>query len=521
MASSYSLDELTYFREAALKICSSLDIKVVLSSCLEFLVDIMPVYGISVHQYIESRNAFQVLAIAGPEGAENVDLTFNLPAQLENFAKWPEESNIKIISDFVNDPVAHRLIEISYPYFKERDLSVIAMRLDLEQYHRIADLCIYARGKGQYKQEHSRLFSMLNEPFAISVANFLSHRQLEITKEKLAENNQYLKEEVLDLTGGEIIGGSSGLRIVIDTVEQIAPLDTPVFLTGETGVGKEVVANVIQQHSKRSEGPFIKVNCGAIPESILDSELFGHEKGAFTGAIDKRSGRFELANGGTIFLDEIGEMPLSAQVRLLRVLQDGIFERVGGVAPVVTDVRIIAATHRDIEQMVKDGQFREDLYFRLNVFPVNIPPLRDRPQDIPLLTEYFVKKKCQKMNRPIIEEIDSDSMKNLMNYHWPGNVRELENAVERSLIIHKSGPLNIADLSTSKKATPRSVVPDTSEIHSLDEITTQHIQKAMKATDGRIQGPNGAAELLKINPNTLRKRMTKLRIPFGRQAKYD
>lgn len=518
MISSYSPDELAYFREAALKICSSLDIKVVLSSCLEFLADIMPVYGISIHQYIESKNAFQVLAIAGPGGAENVDLTFNLPTQLLNFAKWPEASNIKIVSDYSDDPVGQRLIEIAYPYFKERDLSFVAMRLDLEHYRRIADVCIYAKGKKQYNPEHSRLFRMLNEPFAISVANFLSHRQLEIAKEKLAENNQYLREEVLDLTGGEIIGGSSGLRAVIDTVEQIAPLDTPVFLTGETGVGKEVVANVIQHHSRRREKPFIKVNCGAIPESILDSELFGHEKGAFTGAVNLRSGRFELANGGTIFLDEIGEMPLSAQVRLLRVLQDGIFERVGGAAPVATDVRVIAATHRDIEQMVKDGQFREDLYFRLNVFPINIPPLRERHQDIPLLIEYFVKKKCLKMNRPMIDRIDLKSMESLTNHHWPGNVRELENIVERSLIIHKSGPLVFPELTADKRATPRSFVGEMALTNSLDEVMTRHIQKVMAATDGRIQGPNGAADLLKINPNTLRKRMTKLGIPFGRKA---
>jgi transcriptional regulator with GAF, ATPase, and Fis domain len=480
----------------------------------------LPAFGISVHQYLEDANAFQMLAIAWPNGVENVDLTFNLPPQLEDFAKWQATSNIKLINNLATDPVVQQLIEVAFPYFQERNLSTLAMRLDIKGSRRIADVCLYAKGGGQYLSEHACLFAMLNKPLAIAVANFLTHRKLELAKERLTKSNQYLGGEMIHLTGPEIIGGSSGLRKVIEAVRQIAHLNTPVFLTGKTGVGKELVANAIQQHSQCSDGPFIKMNCGAIPESVLDSELFGHEKGAFTGAIQQRPGRFELADGGTIFLDEIGEMPLSVQVRLLRVLQDGHFERVGGITPVKTNIRVIVATHHDIPKMIQSGQFREDLYFRLNVFPIHIPPLRERQDDIPALIQYFVKKKCLKMNRPIVNSFDQNSIKQMMNYPWPGNVRELENIVERSLILHSSGPLSFPNL-TIPNGEPTHIKKLTNEVKlsSLDEVNIKHITAAIVAARGKIQGPHGAAEILKINANTLRKRMIKLRIPFGRISK--
>jgi transcriptional regulator with GAF, ATPase, and Fis domain len=244
-----------------------------------------------------------------------------------------------------------------------------------------------ALGDDRYDEEHARLFGLLEEPFTIALANILAHREVVRLKELLADDNRFLTDELRRLAGDEIIGADFGLRHVMGLVSQVAPTDSPVLLTGETGVGKEVIANAIHHGSSRRGGPFIPVNCGAIPDSLLDSELFGHEKGAFTGALFQKRGRFERADKGTIFLDEIGEMPLEAQVRLLRVLQNREIERIGGANPIRLDIRIIAATNQDLATRVQEGRFREDLWFRLNVFPIKIPPLRDRTSDIPAADE--------------------------------------------------------------------------------------------------------------------------------------
>ena len=239
--------------------------------------------------------------------------------------------------------------------------------------------------------------SLLNEPFAIAFSNTLKHQEVLRLKDLLADDNRYLHRELLHLSGEEIVGADFGLKRVIEMVRQVAPLNSPVLLLGETGVGKDVIANAIHYSSPRKDGPLVKVNCGAIPETLLDSELFGHEKGAFTGAISQKRGRFERANQGTIFLDEIGELPSPAQVRMLRVLQYKEIERVGGTNPIPVDIRLIAATNRNLEEMVKTKQFREDLWFRLNVFPIHIPPLRERKEDIPALVRHFVKRKSREL----------------------------------------------------------------------------------------------------------------------------
>lgn len=513
-------DDLAFFREATVNICGSLDLKTALNSCRTFLSRTMPVFGISIHQYDKDLNAFEVLAIASPRGAKEVELIFKLPPELKDFAEWREASNLKVVGGPDDDPVAKRLIEIAFPYFQDRNLSVLALRLDVTDTRRVADVCLFAKGIDQYEASHARLIGMLNEPFAIAIANFLTHRELRVAQERLVCDNRYLRKEMIQLTGYELIGVSSGLRQVIEMVRHVAPMDTPVLLTGETGVGKEVVANAIQQNSSRKEGPFIKINCGAIPESLLDSELFGHEKGAFTGATQRRQGRFELANGGTIFLDEIGEMPPSVQIRLLRVLQDGTFERVGGIQPITVNIRVIAATHRDIPHLITTDRFRQDLYFRLNVFPIQIPPLRERREDIPTLARYFLERKCRQMNRLPVTTLAEGAMDQLVNYDWPGNVRELENIVERSLILHQAGPLSIYPIGENRRKVPNTPISSSSsQILSLDATIAAHIKTALRASGGKVQGPGGAAEILQINPNTLRKRMIKLGVPFGRKAK--
>jgi transcriptional regulator with GAF, ATPase, and Fis domain len=288
------------------------------------------------------------------------------------------------------------------------------------------------------------------------------------------------------------------------------------LLTGETGVGKDVIANAIHHSSTRNKEAFIGVNCGAIPESLLDSELFGHEKGAFTGAIAQKKGRFERANKGTIFLDEIGELPLEAQVRLLRVLQTREIERVGGTQTINLDIRVIAATNRDLEELVEDGKFREDLWFRLNVFPIWIPPLRERKADIPALLQHFISMKSKELKLPSIPALAPLAVDTLLDYHWPGNVRELQNIVERALILNPKGPLRFDHIlgNTKSKASRKT----NARSDNLDETISSHINSVLNKTGGKIHGPGGAADLLGINANTLRNRMNKLGISYGRKA---
>jgi transcriptional regulator with GAF, ATPase, and Fis domain len=305
----------------------------------------------------------------------------------------------------------------------------------------------------------------------------------------------------------------------MEMVRQVAPINTPVMLLGESGVGKEVIANAIHFLSRRKNAPLVRVNCGAIPGNLLDSELFGHQKGAFTGAIESRKGRFERADKGSIFLDEIGELSLQAQVRLLRVIQNNEIERVGGKSTIPIDVRIIAATHRNLEEMIASGQFREDLWYRLNTFPIMIPPLRQRKEDIPALVHYFLERKSKDLMIHTLPVITTSDMERLKDYSWPGNVRELENLIERALIKNRgrkeSEPLRFDHFTFSEKNGGIHELPAVDlNMLTLDEAMSQHIKRALQLSGGKISGYNGAAQLLGINPNTLRSRMRKLRIPF-------
>jgi transcriptional regulator with GAF, ATPase, and Fis domain len=372
-----------------------------------------------------------------------------------------------------------------------------------------------------YAAEHARLFQLLEDPFTIAFANALVHREVTRLRDRLADDNRYLHRELLRISGDEIVGADFGLREVMHKVQQVAPTDSQVLLTGETGVGKDVIANAIHLGSIRREGPFIPVNCGAIPGSLLDSELFGHEKGAFTGALSRKRGRFERADGGTILLDEIGEMPLEAQVRLLRVLQHREIERIGGTDRIPVDIRIITATNKDLEAMVTAGGFREDLWFRINVFPIDVPPLRDRRSDIPALVQHFIERKAAELKIGETPRLAPGAIDDLMAHDWPGNVRELENLVERAMILHHGGRLRFDDLSTSFPArTGGPPLEAGDENLDLDTVNRRHIQRVLGITGGKIHGPGGAGELLGVNPNTLRTRMKKLGIPFGKRGEH-
>jgi formate hydrogenlyase transcriptional activator len=335
-------------------------------------------------------------------------------------------------------------------------------------------------------------------------------KELEALKEKLEEENVYLKSEVREARlFSDMVGTSNALRYVQTLVTQVASTASTVLIQGETGVGKELVARAIHNDSKsRSEKPFIRLNCAAIPSTLVESELFGHERGAFTDAREQRKGRFELADTGTLFLDEISELSQETQAKILRVLQEGEFERVGGTQTLKSDVRIIAATNRDLNAEVAAGRFRADLFYRINVYPITVPPLRKRREDIPLLVEHFVSQIGPDTGKKIAK-IPKTVMKQLKAYDWPGNIRELRNVVERSLITSPGSIFQLVDFSIERH---KSVSLPSNQIASLDEIQQQHIQHILNETGGKINGVGGAAEILQMKPSTLRNRMNKLGI---------
>ena len=339
-----------------------------------------------------------------------------------------------------------------------------------------------------------------------------AHEQLKQLKNQLEAENVYLQQELqLDPTFGEIVGQSDGIKYVLFKITQVAPTNTTVLITGETGTGKELVARAIHTSSSRKNRAFIKVNCGALAPSLIESELFGHEKGAFTGAGARKLGRFELANGGTIFLDEIGELPLELQVKLLRVIQENEFERLGGTKTIKADVRIIAATNRNLKVEVENGKFREDLWYRLNVYPITVPPLRQRKEDIPLLVEHFVNGYAKKFGKTITS-VSPRALQTFQSHSWPGNVRELANAIERAVIHAKGSVLHSIDRFEEVAEEP----PFSAK--TLEEVEREYIIRTLENTGWRIEGPHGAANILGLNPSTLRTRMVKLGIQRARTA---
>ena len=358
----------------------------------------------------------------------------------------------------------------------------------------------------------------LTTQVAIAVDNALAYGQIADLKDKLAQEKVYLEDEIrTERHFEEIVGKSAALRRLLKEVETVAPTDSTVLIYGETGTGKELIARAIHNLSKRQPRSFVKLNCAAIPTGLLESELFGHEKGSFTGAIAQRIGRFELANQGTVFLDEIGEIPLELQPKLLRVLQEREFERLGSSHTLRTDARLIAATNRDLGTMVKEQKFREDLFYRLNVFPVHVPPLRERPEDIPLLVRHFADQFARQANKTI-EAVSADTMNALCRYHWPGNIRELQNIIERAVIVSTNSVLKVpvGDLSSRTPPVRTETATRATEPKSirriLEEAERKHIIEVLQETNWVIAGPNGAALRLGMKRSTLQFHMQKLGI---------
>src|ERR1700694_5068195 len=379
-------------------------------------------------------------------------------------------------------------------------------------------------GVGKYQDnaftgEDIEFLTQIANQVAIAVENALAYREIRELKDQLSKEKLYLEDEIrTEMNFAQIIGNSGSRRKVLKHVETVAPTDSTVLIYGETGTGKELIARGIHDLSPRRSKPFVKLNCAAIPTGLLESELFGHEKGAFTGAIAQRIGRFEVADSGTIFLDEVGEIPLELQTKLLRVLQEREFEGLGSSRTLRTDARLIAATNRDLEAMVGEQKFRSDLFFRLNVFPVHVPPLRERHGDIPLLVRHFTEQFSRRMNR-LIETIPSAAMDALCRYHWPGNIRELQNVIERAVII-STGPaltVDVADLKFPRAGPPvetsASAKSTNGALHDvLEETERQQILKALKECNWVVAGPNGAAAHLAMKRSTLQLRMHKLGI---------
>jgi len=357
-----------------------------------------------------------------------------------------------------------------------------------------------------FNPEDVELLGEVAKQVAIAVENAQAYRELAELKDKLAKEKGYLEEEVrTDHNFGEILGNSIALRKVLKEVETVAATTSTVLIHGETGTGKELIARALHDLSPRRDRTFVKLNCAAIPTGLLESELFGHEKGAFTGAIMHRVGRFELANGGTLFLDEVGDIPIELQPKLLRALQEQEFERLGSARTVHVDVRLVAATNRDLAQMVANGAFRSDLFYRLNVFPVQLPPLRERTDDIPLLVRHFAQQFAQRLGRRI-ESIPTEVMDALLQYPWPGNVREMQNVIERAVILSQNGRLHVD--------TPSLVGPEPLQKLNgqLDAHEREAIETALRASQGRVSGPNGAAKRLGLANTTLEFRIKKLGI---------
>ncbi len=507
------MDEKVFFREATLRICGSLEIEKALRQCLLYIKDFIPAGQMSFHVYDRGLGIVETIAHATHDRSELLSIRTPLSPKARRQIKDQRSVHVRLVDrigdDEVTSPVAEKLDALN--------LSAVVVDLILER-KVLGVLSVLSDGKKKFNAEHVRLLSLLNEPFAIALTNSLRYRELRELRDLLADDNRYLQDELRRLAGEDIIGADFGLKRVMELVFQVSPLDSPVLLLGETGTGKEVIANAVHNSSPRKHGPFIKVNCGAIPETLMDSELFGHEKGAFTGALSQRRGRFERADHGTIFLDEIGELPPEAQVRLLRVLQEKEIERVGGTDFIKVNIRIIAATHRNLEKMLVQNKFREDLYFRLKVFPITIPPLRKRSADIPALVQHFMQKKFREMKLGNIPFLAPGAIDRLMAYPWPGNVRELENTVEHALILSRGEALTFNDLRVQASKAPAENNTEVDELLELDAVISGHIRRVLDLCGGKVEGEKGAARLLNIHPSTLRKKMKKLGILFGRKV---
>jgi formate hydrogenlyase transcriptional activator len=482
-------DRLSLLLELTSQIVSNLDLRNLLRTVSTTVRRVMACSAVAVHLPDRESNSLRLFALDSPSGLQTDSRD----------GSWLEESRShEDICEVFRSRSPILSIErrsCAVPLVSRNRVSgVLELRLIENQRFGKENLEFVTRFAGQV---------------AIAIENALAYDEIKELKDKLAREKLYLEDEIRSECGfEEIIGRSAAIRAVLRQIETVAPTQSTVLIYGETGTGKELVARAIHERSPRCSNSFVKLNCAAIPTGLLESELFGHEKGAFTGAIMQRLGRFELANRGTAFLDEIGEISLELQPKLLRVLQEREFERLGSTRTIKTDARLIAATNRDLAACVEERTFRADLFYRLNVFPIQVPPLRERPEDIPLLVRHFAQYFARKIHR-VIDTIPSETMEALVRYSWPGNIRELQNLIEHSVIVSPGPVLHVPLAALQFQTAP---APDGMKRRTLEETEREHILATLKETKWIISGPRGAAALLGINRSTLQFRMKKLGI---------
>ena len=483
-------------------IITNLDKTSLLQAIAEALRNVLPFDRAALTLLDAERDVFKVHALASTSSAKRF-LTVG--------TEFPRKGSAVETTLKENRPrIRHhldqaRLIGVESRLVKEGIRSYVSVPL-MAKGEPFGILNLGSRESEEYSQADAELFMAVGRQVALAVENMLAYEEIAELKARLEQENLYLLEEIkTHHKFEEIIGGSSAMKKVLQGVEQVAPTDATVLILGETGTGKELVARAIHSLSPLKSRTLVKVNCAALPAGLIESELFGHEKGAFTGAIARKTGRFELADGGSIFLDEIGDLPLELQAKLLRVLQEGAFERVGSSQTIEVRVRVIAATNRDLIKGMKERTFREDLYYRLNVFPLSIPPLRERRDDIPLLVRHFVLKHGTNLGKQI-ESVPQRRMDDLQAYSWPGNVRELENVIERAMILSQGPELNLGDWAPGPSTKPQT------EGSTLSDVERDHILKTLELTNWRLSGEKGAAKILGLKRTTLQGRMRKLGI---------
>jgi formate hydrogenlyase transcriptional activator len=494
-------DRLRVLLEVNNAIISKLDLRALLNAISASLRRVIHHEYTSLALFEDDKNKMRVMALDFPQGKGLIHEEMLVPLE-GSIAGSAFRNRRPVVLDHSAmggfDSPTSRLMR------DEGVRSVVSMPL-ITHDRALGTLSLASLRDGAFEQGDVDLLVQVAGQVAIAVENALAFQEIGELKNKLAQEKLYLEDEIRsEMNFEEIMGESPLLRAVLKQVETVAPTDSAVLIQGETGTGKELIARAIHNLSPRRDHTFVKVNCAAIPAGLLESELFGHERGAFTGAIAQRTGRFELAHRGTIFLDEVGDIPLELQPKLLRVLQEQEFERLGSTRSIRVDVRLVAATNRNLEEMVAARTFRSDLYYRLRVFPLTMPALRERQDDIPTLVRYFVQKYARRMNRTI-ETIPSETLDLLVRYSWPGNIRELENLIERAVIV-SPGPVLRVPLGDLKL--PSEPVPG--EILTLDAAEREHILKALEATNWVLAGPKGAAVRLGVKRTTLQSRMQKL-----------
>jgi transcriptional regulator with GAF, ATPase, and Fis domain len=506
------VDENAFFKEMMARLLGSNDTETAIHAGLLYMKRFFPVEEFHLAYYDAESNQLKAIVVATESGVKRSNMV--IPLSKQSIANLLDpKTPASMISEMEQlNPSVVRHDRKWQGYFQ--------MSLHLKSDDLFAMAVVFAKGPAPYTQRHLQLFSRLRVPFASIAFDLI--RKMEIKRLKRGMTHEAgMRQQWRQYTSeDEIIGSDTGLKPVIEMARQVAQVDSPVILLGETGVGKEIIAKLIHNLSPRRDGPFIPINCGAIPDTLIDSELFGHEKGAFTGATAAKKGLFEMADSGTVFLDEVGELPLNAQVRLLRVLQEQTIQRLGATDSIDVNTRIIAATHRNLEKMMHTGRFRSDLWFRLHVFIITIPPLRERKADIPILVNHFLERKSRQMGTASPLPAHADAIAPLLDYDWPGNVRELENIVERAMILCRDRPLAFHSIVRGDECLALvQSEPQSEESLKLDYVISRHIQKVMRMTKGKMSGPGGAAEKLGVHPATLRNRMKKLGIPVGK-GKY-